>query len=141
MTISINELLNHLNEQVYCKLGPSPVHGIGVFAIRTIEKGCFPLRTLVQHEDINIDPEEIRQLPPALRKLIDTFCYVDDKRVEIPSMGLNTMHISLYLNHDKNPNLHFNADGELFAIRRIRSGEELFIDYDISFGEKHDFTI
>lgn len=141
MTISINDLLQHLNEEVYCKLGVSPVHGIGVFAIRTIEKGCFPLRTLVEHEDIDIEPEEIAKLPLALRELIDKFCYVDAKRVEIPSIGLNTMHISLYLNHAKEPNLAFNAEGELFATRRIRAGEELFIDYDISFGEKHDFTI
>ena len=139
MTISKNKLLKHLNEHLYCKLGVSPVHGIGVFAIRGIEKGCYPLKTLFKYEDINIKPDEVKKLPPSIRKMINTFCYVDAKRVEIPSVGLNTMHLSLYLNHSKKPNLRFNSDGELVAIRKVKSGEELFIDYDLSFGDEHDF--
>ena len=71
--------------------------------------------------------------------MINTFCYVDGKRAEIPSIGLNTMHLSLYLNHSKKPNLRFNSDGELVAIRKVAKGKELFIDYDISFGDEHDF--
>ena len=31
-------MLNHLRQNIYCRLKPSPVHGIGVFAIRDIPK-------------------------------------------------------------------------------------------------------
>ena len=124
MTISSSKLLKHLHEHLYCKLGVSPVHGIGVFAIRSIEKGSYPLRTLLKYEDINIKPDEIKKLPQSLLKIINTFCYVNAKRVEIPSIGLNTMHLSLYLNHSKEPNLRFNSDGELVAIRKVSSGNE-----------------
>ena len=139
MTITTNKLLKHLQEHLYCKLGVSPVHGIGVFAIRSIEKGSYPLKTIIKYEDINIKPDELKKLPPSLRKMINTFCYVDGKRAEIPSIGLNTMHLSLYLNHSKKPNLRFNSDCELVAIRKVAKGKELFIDYDISFGDEHDF--
>ena len=34
------ELLNELQQETYVALKPSAVHGIGVFAIRDIPKGC-----------------------------------------------------------------------------------------------------
>ncbi|NDE41574.1 MAG: hypothetical protein EB007_06305 [Betaproteobacteria bacterium] len=34
MSVSRKKLLAHLSQEVFCHLGVSPVHGIGVFAIR-----------------------------------------------------------------------------------------------------------
>ena len=34
-----NEILYHLNQNIKTKLDISPIHGIGVFAIRDIMKG------------------------------------------------------------------------------------------------------
>ena len=52
---------------------------------------------------------------------------------------MNAVNLSIYLNHSKTPNLRFNEKDVLEAMRDITRNEELTIDYDISFGEKHYF--
>jgi SET domain-containing protein len=67
------------------------------------------------------------------------FCYYDRRSVSIPVNGLNSFDLAVYLNHSKRPNLRFKKNGTLISLMNIAEGEELFIDYDISFGEKHYF--
>ena len=59
--------------------------------------------------------------------------------MSIPVNGLNSFDLAVYLNHSKQPNLRFKKVGVLESLKAIKQGEELFIDYDISFGEKHYF--
>ena len=132
-------LLKHLAEEVYCRLGVSPIHGIGVFAVRTIEKGVDPLRSLVSHKEISFTREELKDLPKGVRKQIEMFCYYDDKEVLISTMGLNTMDYAIYINHSKTPNLLMKKSGRFETLTKIKAGEELFMDYDHSFGATHIF--
>ena len=132
-------LLKHLSEEVYCRLGVSPIHGIGVFAVRAIEKGVDPLRSLVSHKEISFTREELRALPKGVRKQIEMFCYYDDKEVLISTMGLNTMDYAIYINHSKTPNLIMKKSGRFETLTKIRVGDELFMDYDHSFGATHIF--
>ena len=132
-------LLKHLAEEVYCRLGVSPIHGIGVFAVRTIEKGVDPLRSLVSHKEISFTREELKDLPKGVRKQIEMFCYYDDKEVLISTMGLNTMDYAIYINHSKTPNLIMKKSGRFETLTKIRVGDELFMDYDHSFGATHIF--
>jgi len=74
-----------------------------------------------------------------VRQQIDTFCFYDKNKVSVPTMGLNSFDLAVYLNHSKKPNLKFKKAGVLISLKAIGEGEELFIDYDISFGEKHFF--
>jgi SET domain-containing protein len=67
------------------------------------------------------------------------FASTTKKTVSIPTIGLNSFDLAVYLNHSKKPNLKFKKAGVLISLRKIAEGEELFIDYDISFGEKHFF--
>ena len=132
-------LLKHLSEEVYCRLGVSPIHGIGVFAVRAIEKGVDPLRSLVSHKEISFTREELKALPKGVRKQIEMFCYYDDKEVLISTMGLNTMDYAIYINHSKTPNLIMKKSGRFETLTKIRVGDELFMDYDHSFGATHIF--
>ena len=134
-----NKIFQHLDESVYCRLGISPVHGIGVFAIRAIPKGVHPLKTMAQPKEVKFTRKEIAELPKSVRRQIDIFCYHHKDEVRVSTMGLNTMDMAFYLNHSKKPNLRFKKAGVLLSLRKIAEGEELFIDYDISFGEKHFF--
>ena len=61
------------------------------------------------------------------------------KKVDVPVYGMNATNMSVYLNHSKKPSLKFTKVGELISLRKIDAGEELTIDYDKSFGEKHVF--
>ncbi len=135
------EVLKHLTQDLYCRLGVSGVQGVGVFAIRAIPKGIHPLRSWLPKDEVRVEFADLKTLPASIRKQIDLFCYVDyeEKYANVPSIGLNAMSISIYLNHSKTPNLAFDEDEELVSLRAIKSGEELFIDYDESFGDVHIF--
>jgi SET domain-containing protein len=139
MPTTKKKIIQHLEQEVFCKLGISPIHGIGVFAIRAIPKGINPLKSYIGNREIDVTKKEIKNLPKGVRNQIDMFCFYDRKKVSIPVNGLNSFDLAVYLNHSKQPNLRFKKNGELQSLKSIAEGEELFIDYDISFGEKHFF--
>jgi hypothetical protein len=133
------ELLLRLREHQYCELRPSPIHGIGVFAIRAVPKGIDPLHSNFKDREIRIPKESVAGLPAGLRRLLKTFCYYDEAEFWIPSSGLNVARLSIYLNHHKQPNLEMLKDGSFRTLRRIARDEELTMDYDLSFEEVHHF--
>jgi len=132
-------LLEHLKNDVYCRLGVSKIAGVGVFALRDIAKGIHPLKTWMSDKELDIDLSELKKLPASVRKHVEMFCFYDDDKVSIPVCGMNTMNMAIYLNHSKTPNLKFKRNGNLVALCDIKKNEELTIDYDKSFGEKHIF--
>jgi SET domain-containing protein len=133
------EIFEHLGQDVFCRLGASPLHGVGVFAIRTIAKGINPLKSRIKQREILFSHAEVKSLPPGVRRQIEMFCYCDEKGVLISTMGLNTMDFAIYLNHSKQPNLRMNKGGSFESLRRIKIGEELTMDYDHSFDVEHHF--
>lgn len=139
MAIDKLRVLEHLQKEVYCHLGISKVHGIGVFAIRSIPKGVKPLVSLLKIKEFEFSKKEIKNLPTGVRKELEMFCYYDSKKYLIPSIGLNSMNMAFYMNHSKDPNVKFLKNGDLVAIKKIKIGEELLFDYDEAFGEIHTF--
>jgi hypothetical protein len=134
-----NKLLKHLKDEVYCRLGVSPVHGIGVFAVRAIPKGVNPMRTWHDVKEVPLALKELKGLPKGVRKELDMFCYYTKGVMHIPSVGMNTMNMAVYLNHSKKPSVKYLKNGQLVTLKAVRTGEELMLDYDISFGEIHTF--
>ncbi len=125
-----SQLLQHLQENTWICLRPSGIHGTGVFALRNIPKGCDSIFSSVQDEWIYLSYEEVSRLPSHSQYLIETYCLFDETGYFVPALGFEKMDLSLYLNHDENPNVASINDGEKFiAIRDILEGEELFIDY------------
>lgn len=123
-------LLEELNFHHYVMIRPSSVHGIGVFAVRTIPKGCRSIFSKEPGEWVRLSFEEVAALPEASRYMIETYCLFDDKDYFVPAGGFKTMDIALYLNHSGEPNiLSIDEGAEFEAIRDIQPGEELFIDY------------
>jgi SET domain-containing protein len=133
------KLLQHLNDEVYCRLGASPMHGVGVFAIRRIPKGINPLNSRIRYKEVQFSREELKQLPSSVKKLLDIFCYYKDDVVHVPEIGMNAMDMALYLNHSKTPNVRYLKGGAFETLRSIRNGEEITMDYDDSFGDVHIF--
>jgi len=133
------KLLNHLQNEVFCRLGSSKTHGVGVFAIRAIKKDINPLISCLDDEEIKFTKSELKHLPLAVRKQIQRFCFYDLKKTMIPRIGMNAMSMAIYLNHSKKPNLRLNKEGQFQALRAIKKDEELVIDYDDTFGGKHYF--
>ena len=133
------KLLQHLNEEVYCRLGVSKVHGIGVFAIKPIPKGVNPLKSKMKYKDVPFTHKELKGVPASVKKQMKIFCYFDKDKFLVPSLGLNSMDLAVYLNHSKNPNVQFKKNDKLVTLKSIKVGEELMMDYDLSFGEMLTF--
>ena len=111
-------------------LKPSPIEGIGVFAIRDIPKGCRTIFSAGIGEWIKVSFEEVEKLPSHSRNLVETYCLYDDKNYFVPDYGFKLMDMVLYLNHSVNYNVASVNDGEQFeALRNIKAGEELLVNY------------
>lgn len=133
------KLYEHLKDDVYCKLGVSTIHGIGVFALRDIPKGAKPLKSMVSNKEVKFSRIELKSVPSTVRKHLNMFCLVEKGRVYAPEIGMNAVNLSIYLNHSKTPNLFYNDDGVIEAMVDIPQGSEVTIDYDISFDDEHIF--
>lgn len=125
-----DELLNELKNETFVALKSSPVHGIGVFAICDIQKGCKNFFSKNIGEWIKVPINEIEQLPHHSKELIETYCLYDEENYYVPDYGFKVMDLVNYLNHSNTPNIISVNDGEYFeAIRDIKTGEELFVNY------------
>lgn len=123
-------LLKQLAESTYVMIKASPVHGIGVFAIRDIPKGTQDIFSQGIGEWIEVSKEEVVALPKHSRDLVENHCLFDEKSYFIPDYGFKLVDLVIYLNHSNTPNVFSINDGERFeAIRDIACGEELFVDY------------
>jgi SET domain-containing protein len=124
------ELLQELSEDTYVALRPSGVHGIGVFAIRDIPRGCRTIFSKGTGGWIKLSIDEVEDLPGHTRELIETYCLYDFDHYYVPDHGFKVMDIVNYLNHSSSPNVISIKDGEQFeAIANIPAGTELLLDY------------
>lgn len=124
------ELLRELSQETYAALKPSGVHGIGVFAIRDIPKGCKDIFSKNVGEWIRLPIAEVEKLPEHSRSIIETYCVYDETDYFVPDYGFKVVDMVNYLNHSADPNLVSVNDGEYFeAIKDIPAGVELFINY------------
>jgi len=119
-------------EGTYCRLKPSLLHGVGVFAIRNIPANIDPFNTIKKQEWVEFNISELKYLGKEILKMIDDF-YVIGKngKVWINKDALNGMDISFFVNNNsKTPNLKtINDGGKFITIRSIKKGEELTVAY------------
>ncbi|MDE3253320.1 MAG: SET domain-containing protein [Bacteroidota bacterium] len=134
-------LLQELREETYVCLQSSPVHGIGVFAIRDIPKGCRSIFSKPTGGWIRISMEEVASLPEHSRTFIETYYLYDEENYFIPDHGCKIMDMASYLNHSNTPNLVSVEEGNYFeTTREIACGEELFINYASVVEGVEDYT-
>lgn len=113
-------------------LKPSPIEGIGVFVVRDITKGCRDMFSSPDENDkwISISRKEVETFPPHAKHMVDNYCLFDEENYFVPHKGFKKIDIALFLNHSDTPNIISINDGDYFeAIRDIKAGEELVIDY------------
>jgi SET domain-containing protein len=128
--MNITELLADLKE-TYVMLKPSPVHGIGVFAIRDIPQGCRGMFSKDNGEWVKVPITEVEALPAESKDLVETYCLYDEENYYVPSYGFKKMDLINYLNHSAQPNVRSVNDGEFFeAITDIPVGQELLVNYE-----------
>jgi SET domain-containing protein len=113
---------------VYTRLKPSKIHGVGVFAIRNIKKGTYIFSE--DNERITwVDESHLQNLPSPLGRLYKDFAIIKGKKYGAPR-NFDRLTTAWYLNHSDKPNVAIDKHFRFYALRHIRSGEELTVDYN-----------
>ncbi|MFA6064327.1 MAG: SET domain-containing protein [archaeon] len=130
--------MNHEKEKViqkikntYCRIMPSKLHGVGVFAIRDIPKDINPFGIETKQKWVRVHLKDLGEIHPNLNEMIEAFYVIKkDGSVWINSGGLGSIGISFYMNTSKNPNMKTIDEGFTFITsKEIKCGEELLADY------------
>src|SRR5450432_2445697 len=106
-------LLNRVLRDCYCRLQPSKIHGIGVFAVRDIPKGRNPFNTIPKYANfgyVRITDDELDALTFKMSEAIRALFIPTDGAKHIPNYGLNVIRLNSYLNHSAKPNMR-TTDG------------------------------
>jgi len=120
------ENLPHNN--VYTRIQRSNKDGIGVFAICDIPEG-----TNIFSNDENsirwIKKKKIGKVNPEIKRLYNDFCIIKKGKYGCPK-NFNMLTVGWYLNESKdNPNVKCNKKYDFIALRDIKEGDELTVDY------------
>jgi SET domain-containing protein len=113
---------------VFVRLAPSSIHGVGVFAIRPIKKGIYVFG-IDDSEIVWVKKSATKNLSKEIKKLYEDFCILKNGKYGCPD-NFNNLTPTWYLNNSKNPNLAADNEYRFYAIRNIKRGEELTADYD-----------
>jgi uncharacterized protein len=114
---------------VKTRVGPSAIHGTGLFADQLIEKGTIIWR-FTPGIDARYAPEQVAGLPPAARDYLAVYSFPSQR----PGLRVLCMGNANYFNHSNAPSaLSAREDGEeevvTRALRDIAPGEEITDDY------------
>lgn len=129
------EFIRDLEKNIYCRLLPSSVHGVGVFAIRDIPKGTDPFegcRPILWNFIPLTKVTDNADIADGAKKLAQDLYGIENGVMHYPNHGLNDVNISYFINHADAPNVdvvEFDEEIGFIANRDIHEGEELYADY------------
>lgn len=101
-------------------------HGIGVFAVHDINAGTY-LRFFgnqANSDDISVIRRK-KDVPEFFRQ----YCVSQGDILHCPK-DFGRMEIGWYINHSKTPNAYHRDYCYYYALRDIKAGEEITIDYN-----------
>ena len=115
------------HQGVYTRLKCSPIHGIGVFAIRNIPKGALVFAP-DDDKTVSVRREDVETFPPELRSFYHDFCVLKGGSYICP-VNFNKLTPGWYPNNSDEPNITPDAQLRFRAIRDVAAGEELTSRY------------
>ena len=108
-----------LNDEVWCTLAPSPIDGVGVFAIRDIPKGQ-KMYCEVKGDIMSYHPKELENLLPEIKEIVmQRYPIAETAGFFSPN---DDVRLLSFMNHSKKPNYDKFND---VALRDIKKGEEI----------------
>jgi len=126
------QILKELANETFVTLKPSTIHGIGVFALKDIPKGCRAIFSKNETDWIKIPITDVEQLPDHSKNLVETYCLYDEDHYFVPSHGFKMIDMVNYLNHSSKPNIVPINEGEQYeALFDIPAGTELLVNYKV----------
>ena len=125
--------------EMFVRLAPSSVHGVGVFALQNLPKNFNPCPMEVPVPHLAIRSETFASLPREVKSYARHYFEArgngEERFYALPENGLHCMSAHYYVNHSNKPNLVCSAmhQADFRTLRPIEEGEELLLDYRRSF--------
>tara|TARA_Y100000310_G_scaffold267587_1_gene279649 strand:+ start:136 stop:585 length:450 start_codon:yes stop_codon:yes gene_type:complete len=131
------DIFNRLKKGAFCKIQPSAIHGVGVFAIKDIPAKICPWVTPNHHftnDPYLLTTDDLNRLDRSIKDTLLDYNLKESDGLYISPHELEVFHLTQFLNASKKPNLDFLFDttGEFITNREIKKGEELTVDYQKS---------
>jgi hypothetical protein len=106
----------------------------GAFASEDLEEGTIVIPQWNEASDgegwIRLDRRQVEQLPPDAKALFRRYGLDTDFDQILGPVDISFVtDADNFINHSCDPNLRYDAAGNVVAARDIRKGEEVFIDY------------
>ena len=136
------KLLSNLRDDIYCKLQPSSIDGVGVVPFRRIPMGVNPFKTNgpPSGKTIDLNDSDIQQLPTEVQDMIKR--HFVGGVYSVPEAGLNTLNISYFVNSSHGcvnlPNMQLGVRRddqgltEMVASCNIEPADELLWPYEFT---------
>ncbi|HWX56848.1 MAG TPA: SET domain-containing protein-lysine N-methyltransferase [Verrucomicrobiae bacterium] len=105
-------------------LGPSKIHGVGLFAAERIPAGVN-VATFDPAWDHSFTEAQLEQMPPLLRDYIREYAYIVSSKPGLYFMSLDN---DRFINHSHHPNL-VDTGEFCVAAHDIQQDEELTVNY------------
>ncbi|MDO8628451.1 MAG: hypothetical protein Q7R56_01725 [Nanoarchaeota archaeon] len=125
------ETVRILNEEIWCTIAPSPIHGIGVFAIRDIPEGTYFSKCSTLPSMIYPHHGEEHGLHPAIQKI--AWQRMDGGSIYNHTHPNKQTDLRALMNHSNNS----NSNG-MKTLRDIKCGEEVTEDYERDLGLQYN---
>lgn len=106
------------------RIGPSSIHGNGVFACESVEPGTLIWR-FEPLFDREISEADLRDMPSAFREYINMYAY---RASDLGGRLILSCDHAKFLNHRADPNTSEVPFGSI-ANRQIKVGDEITCDY------------
>jgi uncharacterized protein len=121
-------------DEIFVKAAPSPIHGVGIFAVSPIPVGGTV--QLWSNEELRFIPKPVTGV---LLDMVWTYGIETDDGFWCPK-DFNRAEIGWYINHSDAPNMTYVDQNTLRAVRSIAPGEELTVSYVEIEGDFHTPT-
>lgn len=110
------------------RVGPSAIHGLGLFTTRAVKAG-EPIWRFVPGFDQRFLPETVEALPSPAREHVLWFAYVD----MADGCRVLSGDLTCFMNHSDKPNTGIPSMMDdtttTYALRDLAEGEEITCDY------------
>lgn len=122
----MNEIKN-----INIELKPSNIHGVGLFAIKTIPNNTIVF-TYIEPKIKTYNYKDLRKngVSNGTIDMLKRIYAHNDKYIEIPQkFRANTLHYVNFLNHSNKSNVYYK-NGNYISRRNIKKGEEILLNYN-----------